>query len=204
MNVRACTRFLSLGALAVALVLTGYAGAHGGSHTKSGPKSSDPRLNGPRDMNYDHLIVPGDRVGPVKMGGLVSDAVQHLGNPQKVFRSTFRGPGYSSDEVYYYYKDECVEFTWEDSGINPRIETGYRGVNVTCDKWSTSEGLHVGSPMQEVSAHVGQYCPSNRPDGSMIVSTKQGIWYEAKNRNSPITIIRVMPATDNWGGMCKD
>jgi hypothetical protein len=68
MNVRACTRFLSLGALAVALVLTGYAGAHGGSHTKSGPKSSDPRLNGPRDMNYDHLIVPGDRVGPVKMG----------------------------------------------------------------------------------------------------------------------------------------
>jgi hypothetical protein len=203
-NVRAHARFLCLGILAVAMVLTGYTGAHGSSHGKSGPKSSDPRLNGPRDMNYDHEIIAGDRIGPVKMGGLVSDAVQHLGNPSKVFRSTFRGPGYSSDEVYYYYKDECVEFTWEDSGLNPKIETGLRGINVTCDKWSTPDGLHVGSPMQEVNNHVGRYCPYNRPDGSMIVATKQGIWYEAKNRNSPITIIRVMPVTDNWGGMCKD
>jgi hypothetical protein len=38
----------------------------------------------------------------------------------------------------------------------------------------------------------------------MIIATKEGIWYEAKNRNSPVTIIRVMPVMDNWGGMCKD
>jgi hypothetical protein len=24
-------------------------------------------------MNYDHLIIAGDRIGPVKMGGRVSD-----------------------------------------------------------------------------------------------------------------------------------
>lgn len=186
------------------MVLTVDAGAHGGSHSKSGPRSSDPRLNGSRDMNYDHQIIAGDRIGPVKMGGLVSDAVQHLGNPHSVVRRTFGGPGYSSDEVYYYYKDECIQFTWMDSGIDPQVERGYRGINVTCDRWSTPDGLHVGSSMKDVSAHIGQYCPSNRPNGSLIISTKQGIWFEAKDRNSPITIIRVMPASDNRGGMCKD
>jgi hypothetical protein len=58
--------------------------------------------------------------------------------------------------------------------------------------------------MQDVNSHVGAYCPSTRPNGTMIIATKEGIWYEAKNRNSPVTIIRVMPVMDNWGGMCKD
>lgn len=189
--------------LAFAFVLTGYIRAHGASRAK-GTKASDPHLTGPRDMNYDHLIIAGDRIGPVKMGGLVSAAIQHLGEPQNVSRSTLRGPGYSSDEVYYFYKDECISFTWEDSGIDPQIEKGLRGINVTCPKWSTPEGLHVGSSMRDVSEHISQYCPSNRPDGSLIISTKTGIWFEAKDRNSPVTIIRVMPIMDNWGGMCKD
>jgi hypothetical protein len=89
---------------------------------------------GQRDMNYDHLIVPGVRIGPVRMGGSVSDAVQHLGDPDKVYRCTFRGPGYNADEVYYYYNDECIQFTWQDSGVEPLIESGWRGINVTCDK----------------------------------------------------------------------
>jgi hypothetical protein len=204
MNTRAHTRLLCLSILALGCFTTIGGIAYGRSRPKSGAKSSDPQLTGARDMNYDHLIIAGDRIGPVRMGGLVTDAVQHLGNPNNVYRSTFRGPGYSSDEVYYYYKDECISFTWTDDGLAPQIERGLRGINVTCDKWSTPDGLHVGSPMQDIAAHVGQYCPSNRDNGSLIIATKQGIWYEGKNRYSPISIIRVMPVMDTWGGMCKD
>jgi hypothetical protein len=170
----------------------------------AGIRASDPQPTGPRDMNYDHLIMAGDRIGPVQLGGAVSDAVRHLGKPDTVNRSTFRGPGYSADEVYYYYDSECINFVWEDTGLDPHIERGLRGINVTCDKWSTPDGLHVGSSMKDVNARIGTYCPSNRDDGSLIIMTKQGIWYEAKDRNSPVTIIRVKPAMDNWGGTCKD
>ncbi len=205
MNIRSHERFFCLAFLCLALVVTGgNVRAYAGSHIK-GAKDSDPHLIGERDMNYDHLIIAGDRIGPVRMGGRVSDAVQHLGNPNRVFRSTFRGPGYSSDEVYYnYYKDQCIQFVWMDSGIEPQIEKGLRGINVTCNIWSTPGGLHVGSSMQDVAAQIGEYCPSNRSDGSLIIATKNGIWFEAKNRYSPVTIIRVMPVMDNWGGMCKD
>jgi len=205
MNFRSCERFVGLALLCVALVIAaGDVRAYAGSHTK-GAKDSDPHLTGARDMNYDHLIIAGDRIGPVRMGGLVSEAVQHLGNPDRVFRSTFRGPGYFADEVYYnYYKDQCIQFVWMDSGIEPQIEKGLRGINVTCSAWSTPGGLHVGSSMQDVAAQIGEYCASNRSDGSLLIATKKGIWFEAKNRNSPVTIIRVMPVMDNWGGMCKD
>jgi hypothetical protein len=205
MNMRTDARFLCLAIICLAfLVTTGDVGAYGASHPK-GAKASDPHLVGARDMNFDHLIIAGDRIGPVRMGGNVSDAVQHLGNPDRVFRSTFRGPGYSSDEVYYnYYKEQCIQFVWTDSGIEPQIEKGLRGINVTCDIWSTPGGLHVGSSMKDVAAQIGEYCPSTRPDGSLLIITKRGIWFEAKNRYSPVTIIRVMPAMDNWGGNCKD
>jgi hypothetical protein len=205
MKIRTRARLLGPLFLCIALVISvGFTRAYGGSRSK-GAKDSDPHLIGERDMNYDHLIIAGDRIGPVRMGGSVTDAVKHLGNPDRVFRSTFRGPGYSSDEVYYnYYKENCIQFVWTDSGIDPTIEKGLRGINVTCATWSTPGGLHVGSSMQDVAAQIGQYCPSNRPDGSMIISTKNGIWFEAKNRYSPVTIIRVMPVMDNWGGMCKD
>lgn len=189
-------RFLP--ALSVALIITGCVSSGGGI------KESDPHLVGNRDMNYDHQIVPGVRIGPVRLGGSVSDAIQHLGEPDRAWRSTFRGPGYNADEVYYYYNDECIQFTWSDSGVEPQIENGWRGINVTCDKWQTADGLHVGMPIKDVISHLGQYCASNRSDGSLLVSTKEGIWFDAPNRNSAVTRILVMPASNSWGGMCKD
>ena len=170
----------------------------------TGVKASDPRLSGTRDMNYDHLIVAGMRVGPVSLGGPVIEAVNHLGEPERVDRSTFRGPGYNADEVHYRYKAECIDFTWQDSGIVPNIENGWRGVNVTCSKWSTSSGLRVGSSMMDVISRIGEYCAHNQSDGELIVATKGGIWFWAENRNSPVERISVVPVASDWGGMCKD
>lgn len=169
-----------------------------------GIKDSDPHLVGKRDMNYDHLIVPGDRIGPVGLGSTVSSVVQHLGEPDKVWRSTFRGPGYDGDEVSYYYEDECIQFTWMDTGVEPTVERGLRGIIVYCDKWATADGLHVGTSIKDVISHLGQYCPSNFDDGSLLIQTKEGIWYHAPNRNGAVVRILVMPVMDNWGGACKD
>ena len=188
------------------IFLIGGCGSDGGStfQVDTGRRASDPEINGTRDMNYDHLIVPGDRIGPVKMGGAVSEAVRHLGKPDRINRSTFRGPGYSADEVYYFYDDECIRFTWQDTGIEPVIESGFRGINVTCGKWKTSTGLHVGSSMSEVNSKIGAYCASTHPDGDLVIMTKEGIWYWTKDRNSPVNQISVEPVTNNWGGACKD
>jgi hypothetical protein len=190
--------------LSATLILIGCAGGGSDWIRDAGVKASDPHLVGKRDINYDHLIVPGERIGPVGMGGSVNETVQHLGEPDTVNRSTFRGPGYNADEVYYYYNDECIQFTWEDSGVDPKIEKGLRGINVTCNKWKTWDGLQVGMPIKDVISHLGEYCASNRDDGSLIVSTKGGIWFEAANRNSLVSVIRVMPIMTSWGGMCKD
>ncbi len=153
-------------------------------------------------MSYDHLIVPGERIGPVRMGGSVSGAVQHLGEPDNVVRSTFRGPGYDADEVHYLYHDECIQFTWIDSGVEPQVESGLRGINVYCDKWATANGLHVGSSLRDVISQIGEYCPSNDDDGSLTVETKSGVWFSAQDRNSPVSEISVVPASSHWD--CKD
>jgi hypothetical protein len=78
--------------------------------------------------------------------------------------------------------DEAFLCALQDSGIDPKIEEGLRGINVTCDKWSIPAGLHVGSSMQDVNSHIGAYCPSTRTTGTTIIATKEGIWYEAKHR----------------------
>jgi hypothetical protein len=106
--------------------------------------------------------------------------------------------------VYYFYDDECISFTWIDADVNPKIENGWRGINVTCNKWSTPNGIRVGTPIQEVVNRIGEYCPVNRDDGSLLIATKQGIWYFARDRNSAVSWIAVVPVAGNWGGMCKD
>jgi hypothetical protein len=132
-------------------------------------QSSDPHLVGQRDLNYDHQIIAGVRAGPVRLNGLVSDAVQHLGEPDHLSRSTFRGPGYNADEVTYTYDNECISFTWMDSGVDPRIENGFRGINLWCDKWSTPDATRVGIALREAVARMGASCSSTREDGTLTV-----------------------------------
>lgn len=193
------TRHTITGLLA-GLMLSGCASGGGAWNSDSGIRASDPHLVGSRDLNYDHLIVPGVRIGPVWLGGRVSDAVQHLGEPDHVSRSTFRGGPYNADEVYYSYRDECITFVWIDTGVTPTVETGWRGIMVTCDKWSTVDGLHVGMPVSDVISRLGPYCDHNTGNGSVMVETKQGIWVAAPDRNSAVTAIYVMPKESTWQG----
>lgn len=168
-----------------------------------GIKSSDPQLVGSRDMNYDRLIVPGVRIGPVRLGGRVKDAVQHLGRPDRVSRqSETVWPG---DLVIYFYNDECIDFNWTDVGLDPKI-WDYE-VRVTCNKWATSAGIRVGMPISEaISMLSGRYCASPTTDGTLSVVLKdQGIELFANNRNAPIRFIRVHASSaENMKWRCKD
>ena len=186
-------------------VLSISACAGGGSYynPNDGVKSSDPQLVGSRDMNYDHKIVPGVRIGPVRLGGRVKDAVQHLGRPDRVSRqSETVWPG---DLVIYFYSDECINFNWTDAGLDPKI--GEMDLRVTCGKWTTDTGIRVGMPISEaIGRFSGRYCASPTTDGMLKVTFKdQGIELFANNRNAPIKFILVLTsylARGLWE--CKD
>lgn len=189
---------LSGSALGLSIIfLIGTAGAA----THTGVFASDPHLVGNRDMNYDHLIVPGVRIGPVSLGAAALEAIQHLGEPDSVSR---RSRGLSVD---YYYDSECISFTWLDSGITPRVANGpahiRESIDVTCGKWRTEDGLGVGSPLQDVISLYPEYCLHKEDDGSLLIMTKEGIFFAAKNRNSPVNDISVVTKLADWQGYCQ-
>jgi hypothetical protein len=141
-------------------------------------------------MIYDHLIIAGERIGPVRLGGRVSDAIKHLGNPDRVVRSKYAGQPNSPGYVVYDYNEECIFFKWEDdSAVNPTIYDP----TVTCDKWRTPEGVRVGLPVTDAAARLfGPYCSTTTDDGELLIYTMDmGIWLWAKDRNSAINQIRV-------------
>jgi len=165
-----------------------------------GLRNSDPQLKGQRDLQYDHLIIPGERIGPVHVGDTVTSVVAHLGNPDTV-RHQATAPGYP-DFVHYGYKDECIRFTWQDIGVEPKVDG--HDVSVSCGKWQTKNGLHVGSSVKEVVSEPGEYCAKNEDDGSLLIARKEGIWFYAADRNSPVMRIAILPAREKWNGLCKD
>lgn len=180
--------------------------AGGGSYynPNDGVKSSDPQLVGSRDMNYDRLIVPGVRIGPVRLDGRVKDAVQHLGRPDRVSRQSY--PEWPGALVIYFYNDECIDFNWTDTGLDPKIHS--TEVRVTCSKWATSAGIRVGMPISEaISGFSGRYyCVTPTTDGMISVVLKdQGIEFFANNRNAPIRFIRVHASSaESMKWRCKD
>jgi hypothetical protein len=187
-------------AAATLLIIAGCASSNSSGWQETRAKASDPQLTGKRDMNYDHLIVPGVRIGPVVMGSRVRDAVQHLGQPDHISRLVRQSPQSPPTWVQYIYKDECINFYWFDTGLDPTINQ----LNVTCDKWSTAEGAHVGLTAKDViSLTPGQYCIGTGDEGELIIYYKQGILYQAEDRNKPVWNIGVMP-TEAWHRACPN
>jgi hypothetical protein len=185
--------------LALGLLIVSCEPAHSpASHTGVFP--SDPHLVGARDSNYDHLIVPGERIGPVRVGDAVINAIQHLGEPYDVNRRNH------NRSVDYYYDDECISFEWQDAGITPTISANVRaGIDVTCNKWRTADGLHVGSSLQDVVSRFPSYCLWKEDDGSLLIITNEGIVFAAKDRNSPVNDISVVTTTTDWKkGFCPN
>jgi hypothetical protein len=139
----------------------------------------------------------------VRLGGSVRDALRNLGNPNHVLHQFYPVNLNQSDEVRYWYDDECVFFSFRDSGLDPQVT----GVSSTCGKWSVSDGFHVVASMSELSNRLGDYCPvtmNRHGDQNIHIFTKQGVWHQVTNRNSPVTQISVQLVMDSWNGLCMD
>jgi hypothetical protein len=151
---------------------------------------------------FDNLIAPGDRIGPVAMGKAVSEIVKQLGKPDKERHDKFRGPGYDADEVLYVYNRYGIWFFWMDKGLQPVVESGLRGICVDQPRWRTSKGIHVGNSIQDVIRAYGEPdhvfgATTDKPECKLWYNS--GVVFVAKNRNSPINCIYVVPAGD-FGG----
>jgi hypothetical protein len=203
MSTRVGKAILCIAALTLlSLSSVGSQGQEGKPKTdRHGFTPSDPMMTGTRDLNYDHLIVAGDRIGPAQVGGSIRDALKHLGNPNSAGRF-YDNIGHQPDRVSYYFNAECIIVNWDDTGLDPKITE----ITVTCDKWRTSDGLQVGTAMSELSSHFSQYCPMQytSKDHRFAIYTKQGIYFIGKNRNSPMYEIHVTPARDSFMPMCRD
>jgi len=148
-------------------------------------------------LDFDNLIVPGVRIGPVAMGGNVQEIVSKLGNPKKISRSTYRGYGYDADEVYYSYRGKYdVLFVWEDTGLRPVVENGYRGITTWSEYWVTEKGIHIGSSTEDIERAYGEPDKFRIESDGIYLDYNIGVVFFVKDRNSPVYCIYVMPR--NW------
>ncbi|MGQ0547552.1 MAG: hypothetical protein ACT4P3_19855 [Betaproteobacteria bacterium] len=154
----------------------------------------------PDKQDFDKLIVPAVRIGPVAPGGYVDEVVKKLGEPDRTRLNTRRGgPGFDADSYIHVYNRYCINFPWFDKGLRPTIAYGFWGVNATCNRWKTEKGISVGSTIAEVIAAYGEPNKASgcgASDDDCVLMYNSGIWFRARDRRSPIREINIVPAQD--------
>ncbi|MCR4783456.1 MAG: hypothetical protein K6A35_02940 [bacterium] len=126
-----------------------------------------------RPLLGDRLIIPGQRVGSIKIGMPASSVANAWGNADNI---TAMG---SSGRSLYRYKEEALGLIVNSNGI---IE----GMVMETGDFITKEGVKVGSSKDEVFKVFGQTNPAN---GSLIYE-KQGIGFRlTQGRVSQITVL---------------
>ena len=162
----------------------------------------------------DNLIVPGARLGPVKLASTVDEIVKMLGRPDRQRRDTTRVATtirvqnrdvivVNSDMVTYGYTAHCLWFTWDDEGLRPKVkvpkadETTAKGIGlkVTCSRWRMENGLGVGSSIEDILNAMGEpneerNCKTDRPECTLVYWT--GVWFHTRNRHSRVHEIHVV------------
>jgi hypothetical protein len=109
----------------------------------------------------DLLIMPGVRIGPIKIGMNITDATKIFGTPKPATTKLV--------SVVLPVPDGSLAFGWEPSVEAKRQGAEFQGFHVITDqagmiyevqspfdnRYHTSEGLHVGSKASEVTAVFG-------------------------------------------------
>jgi len=153
-------------------------------------------------QDFDNLIVPGQRIGPVAPGGYVDEVVKKLGEPDRVRSNTKRDPSKAddADTFIHVYNRYCINFPWVDKGLRPTIAYGFWGVNATCNRWKTDKGIAVGNSIQDVIKAHGE---PNKVEGcgaggdpECVLMYNSGVWFRTRDRNSPVREINIVPARD--------
>lgn len=93
----------------------------------------------------DQLIVPGQRIGDIKLGMKMDEVTRILGNPDK-------DPSHTEDGLleYHFMKSHLLMVDVEPSSKTVKmIATGL------ISSYKTSNGIQIGSPVEEVQKQMG-------------------------------------------------
>ena len=112
----------------------------------------------------EHLIVPGQGIGPIKLGMSVDAVESVLGAPVwhsrgGLFDVEYWRPSRYFTVVYYHGPDAALYGGVIAVGINVGVNFGKNLDPSPAESYATSEGVHVGSKTEEVQAAFGS--PSN-------------------------------------------
>ncbi|GAB3940948.1 hypothetical protein GCM10028805_03550 [Spirosoma harenae] len=121
-----------------------------------------------KSSQNDFLIVPGERVGPINIKTSEADLLRTLGSTIVTAGDTMYGPEgitYLGTTLYKGTSDE-VQISYTDSArIRPEIITirpnllddeGNPIKNLTPTRWTTADGLHIGTTLKELEKRNGK------------------------------------------------
>jgi outer membrane protein assembly factor BamE (lipoprotein component of BamABCDE complex) len=105
-----------------------------------------------QQSSIDHLIVPGQRIGQIKVGMSLSEVEALIGRP-----STSRP---LSTQTVILQPGKSMLYTWQlGPGNGLSVQTTVSNevylVGTFATNYGTSEGLHVGSRLSEVTSMLG-------------------------------------------------
>jgi hypothetical protein len=120
----------------------------------------------------DNLIVPGERLGPVRIGEFMEDVLKKLGKPDRIVRND------SAHYLDYYYDRLGITFGKFTSlaDIAPQIQT----VSTFSNRYETDKGIRVGSSGMDVVKAYGRdvTCLNEAgPDNPYGTGPYFGVWY---------------------------
>jgi len=112
----------------------------------------------------EHLIVPGQGIGPIKLGMSVDAVESILGTPVfhnlgSEFDVEYWRPSRYFTVVYYHGPDSALYGGVIAVGISVGVNFGKNLDPSTAESYATAEGVHIGSKVEEVRAAFGG--PSN-------------------------------------------
>jgi hypothetical protein len=141
----------------------------------------------PAAAQSDTLIVPGERIGPIRLGMLPGDVVRALGQPSKI--NTYPHGGieydYRYDDKYFFVTFSAVPETEADQ------------IGTSDPRYATREGIRIGSSGVDVVRAYGRNY--NKSSVNTVCYAELGIWFLLSPQNN---IRRLSVQRPRPGGEC--
>ena len=151
----------------------------------------------------DHLIVPGQRIGPVRLGMFRDDVLETLGQPNEMQPVKY-SPGrqkwtYTRLNLIVYISggaapsvDEVTTVCWLNGKEGNVIEAEWSNVDSPNTVFQTSEGLDLGSSSFEVRRKFGNY-PLRYSIGHIMDYETIGVQFTVTREHEP-RVVRISVA----------
>jgi hypothetical protein len=133
------------------------------------------------------LIVPGERVGQLRLGAKRAEVVEKLGKPEAATYGTQRFPMDNLPKEYYlHFKD--LSFLIKDDRVTQ--------ITVSKPCWRLANGVGVGASEEQVKKTLGAGFQLRKNSGKdFLIYPTMGLNFEIDKRTRTVTEINVEPIT---------